>query len=208
VVSNPENLFFVISLNSKEYPFEKIGFFDGKATLPFINAGSRSMLGTFITEHEKVLSDGLFGGIMSLRWPFLDVEKNKPKAKLSGTKKIDGRKMYVLEFTSGSNDFSIRLYFDGETFNHVRSEYRREVVPRQGTFGQANQQASAVVMLTEHFSDFKSVDGYTLPHAYRVNFLSNSNTASNENIWRVNVAEYRLNQKLTDDFFTFSPASK
>ena len=105
----------------------------------------------------------------------------------------------------GSSDFSIRLYFDSETFQHVRSEYRREVVPKQGTFGQPNQQGSAVLTLTENFSDFKSVDGYTLPHAYRVNFLSNSNTSSNENIWRIEVAEYRLNQKLLPDFFTFTP---
>ncbi len=206
VVSNLENLFFVISLNSKEYPFERVGFFNGKVNLPYINAGTRSMLGLFIAEHEKILSDGIFGGSMSLRWAFWD-EKRKPQVKLSGTKKINDRKVYVLNYMpsgGGSSEFSVRLYFDSESFNHVRSDYRREVLRGQGVFGQANQTANAVLQLTEDFSDFKTIDGLTLPHSYQVSFLSNSNTTSNENIWRINVGEYRLNQKLTPDFFTFS----
>jgi len=167
VVSNAKNLFFVISLNSKEYPFEKIGYFDGKASLPFINAGNRSFLGIFVAEHEKILSEGLFGGSMSLRWPFFDAEK-KPRIKASGTKKIDGRKMYVIDYVpsaGGSSEFTIKLYFDAETFSHVRSEYRREVTRGEGTFGQANQRANAVLNLTEEFSDFKAVEGLTLPHS-------------------------------------------
>lgn len=208
VVSNPENLFWVISLNSKEYPFEKIGYFDGKSSLPFISAGNRSLLGTFISEHEKVLSEGLFGGIMSMRWPLLAVDKRQPKLKTSGTKKIDGRKAHVLQYSpssGGSSEFTIRLYFDSETFNHIRSEYRREVVRGQGIFGQPNQQANALLLLVEDFSDFRTIDGLTLPHSYKVDFLSNSNTSSNQYIWGIKVTDYYFNQKLTPDFFTFSP---
>ncbi|MFM9903336.1 MAG: hypothetical protein ACKVQJ_02060 [Pyrinomonadaceae bacterium] len=205
VVSDPENLFFVISLNSKEYPFEKIGYFGGKANLPFISAGRRSLLGLFINENERILSDGLFGGSMSLHWALLDPETRKAKLKSAGMKKIDGKKLYALDyFTSngGSTDFTIRLFFD-EKFNHVRSEYRREVVQKEGTFGQANLRASAVILLTEEFSDFRSVDGITLPYAYKVDFSSNSNSSSNENIWRIKVEQYYYNQKLAPDFFTF-----
>lgn len=206
VVSNTENLFFVISLNSKEYPYEKVGFFSGKASLPYINAGTRSLLGLFIAEHEKILSDGLFNGSMSLRWALLDVEKRKAKIKAAGTKKIGDRKAYVLDYfpaSGGSNEFTIRLFFDSETFHHVRSEYRREVIRGQGVFGQANQQANAVLLFTEDFSDFKTIDGITLPHSYKVDFVSNSNTSANENIWRIRVDQYYFNQKLAPDFFTF-----
>jgi len=207
VVSDAENLFFVISLNSKEYPFEKIGYFDGKASLPYISAGMRSMLGVFINEHEKILADGLFSGIISLRWALLDPQKRKAKFKSAGRKKIDGKKLYALDyFTSsgGSNEFTIRLFFD-EAFNHVRSEYRREIIRGQGTFGAANQQANALLVLTEDFSDFKTVDGITLPYSYRVDFISNSNSTVNENIWGVKVSQYYFNQKLAPDFFTFDP---
>jgi len=205
VVSDPKNLFFVITLNSREYPFEKIGYFNGKANLPFIAPGARSLLGLFIAEHEKILSEGLFGGSMSLRWPFFAAEK-KLWIKASGTKKIDGRKMLAIEYvpsSGASNEFRIKLFFDADTFNHVRSEYHREVVSGRVIFGQANQHANAVLTLTEEFSDFKTIDGFTLPHAYKVIFLSNSNTSANENRWGINVAEYRVNQKLLPDFFTF-----
>lgn len=206
VVSNPTNLFFVISLNSREYPFEKVGYFEGKMSLPFINAGNRSLLGVFLNEHEKLLSDGLFGGSMSMRWALLNTAKTNPRIKSAGTKKIDGRKMYVLDYLPaglGSSDFTVRLFLDAETFNHVRSEYRREVVRGQGTFGQANQQANAMITLTEDFGDHKAVDGLTLPHTYRVKFSSNSNSTNNENIWGISVGEYYFNQKLQPDFFTF-----
>ncbi len=36
-VSEVNNLFFVSSFNSKEYPYEKIGFFKGKMDLPYVN---------------------------------------------------------------------------------------------------------------------------------------------------------------------------
>lgn len=205
VVSNPENLFFVISLNSREYPFEKIGYFNGKASLPYITSGARSLLGLFINEHGKILSDGLFSGSMSLRWALMDPEKRKAKFKSAGTKKIDGKRVYALDYfpsSGGSNEFTIRLFFD-EAFNHVRSEYRREIIRGQGTFGAANQQANALLVLTEDFSDFKTVDGITLPYSYRVDFISNSNSTVNENIWGIKVSRYYFNQQLAPDFFTF-----
>jgi hypothetical protein len=206
VVSDLDNLFFVISLNSKEYPFEKVGYFNGKTSLPFIAAGNRSMLGLFINEHEKVLSEGLFGGTMSLRWALADTDKRKTTMKSGGTKKVAEQKAYVLDYYPagiGSGDFKIRLFFDVETFRHIRSEYRREVVRGQGAFGQQSQQGNAVVQLTEDFADYRTIDGLTLPHSYKVTFASNSNTTSNENIWRINVAQYYFNQKLATDFFTF-----
>ncbi len=205
VVSNPANLFFVISLNSKEYPFEKVGYFDGKINLPFISAGQRSLLGVFLNEHGKVLSEGLFGGSMSLRWVMLAPEQRRARLKAAGVKKIEGNKLYALDYSpsgGGSDEFKIRLFFD-EKFNHVRSEYKREIQRGQGTFGQQNQQGNARIELTETFADFRTVDGLTLPYSYRVSFLSNSNTSVNENIWGIKVSQYYINQQLQPDFFTF-----
>jgi len=208
VVSDPANFFFVLSLNSKEYPFEKIGFFDGKQNLPFVSAGKRSLLGTFISEHDKILAGGLFGGNMSLRWALFNVESLKARVSSAGTKTIDGRKAHVLNyFPAGGNstEFTIKLYFDAETFHHLRSEYRREIPAKAPTFGAANQIASSNLTLTENFSDFKSVDNLTLPFSYRVDFLSNSNAAVYESSWGIKVEQYSFNQKLTPDFFTFDP---
>jgi hypothetical protein len=117
VVSDANNLFFVISLNSKEYPFEKVGYFNGKTSLPFIAAGSRSLLGVFINEHEKLLSEGLFGGTMSLRWALADKERRNTTMKTGGTKKLAEQKAHVVDYYPagiGSGDFKIRLFFDAE----------------------------------------------------------------------------------------------
>ncbi len=206
VVSDPNNLFFIISLNSKEYPFEKIGYFNGSPSLPFSTAGNRSLLGSFLSEHQKILSEGLYGGVASLRWPMWDFEKRKPRLTGGGTKKIDGRKLYMLDYvpsSGGSSEFSIKIYFDAENFNHVRTEYRYEVKPSDATFGQQNRRASAVAILTETFSDFKPVEGVVLPHYHRAELSNNGNSGAYQNIWGVKVAEYRVNQKLAPDFFTF-----
>ena len=206
IVSDPGNLFFVMSFNSKEYPFEKIGYFDGKLSLPFTTAGGRSLLATFIAEHEKMLSDGLIGGLLSLRWPLLDIEKRKPKINGGGTKKVNDRKAYVLEYApsgGGSKEFTIKLYFDAETFNHIRSEYRYEVESKDGTFGQQNRRASGFISLTEDFSDFRVVEGLMLPHYQRLDYMTNGNSGTYQNIWGVKVSEYRVNQPLQSDFFTF-----
>ncbi|CAN5259618.1 hypothetical protein BH20ACI2_BH20ACI2_14890 [soil metagenome] len=206
VVSDAHNLYFAMSLNSREYPFEKIGAFGNKTSLPFINSGSRSLLGSFLNEHPKILSDSLFCGAMSLRWIVDVAEKRKIKMRSGGVKKVDGRPMHVLDVlstTSGAEDFKIRLFFDADNFRHIRSEYRRTVQSGRIIFGQQNQISDSRLDLTEEFSDFKGVDGLTLPHVYKVTFSSNSNSAVYESSWRIKVATYYLNQKLAPDFFTF-----
>ena len=206
VVSNPNNLFFIISLNSKEYPFEKIGYFDGKTSLPFSTAGARSLLGAFLSDHQMMLSEGLFGGVMSMRWPLWDIQKSRPKLGGGGTKKVNDRKAYVIDYnpsSGGSPEFTIKLYFDAENFNHIRTEYRYEVQPTDATFGQQNRRASGVAILSETFSDFKTVEGITLPHMMKAELSNNGTSGMYKNIWGVKVVEYRLNQPLAPDFFTF-----
>lgn len=205
VVSDRGNLMFAISLNSKDYPYDKIGYFNEKVSLPFVTSGQRSLLGTFINEHPRILSEGLFGGVMSLRWPFAG-ENGKQKIKSLGIKKVDGRKLYVLSYQAdggGLDEFTIKLFFDTDTFAHVRSEYHREFSPSQPRFGQANQLSNSEITLTETFSDFKTVDGLTLPYTYSVEFSSNANTSTLKTTWGIRVAEYYVNQKLAPDFFTF-----
>ena len=206
VVSEPNNLLFAMSFNSNDYPFEKIGYFSTKINIPFVNSGRRSLLGAFLMEHSNILSDGLFIGTMSARWPLAVLETKRSKIRSLGTKKVDGVEAYVLEYIpakGGSDEFSIKLYFDASNFNHIRTEYRREVRAGKITFGQQNQIASSNLMLTEHFSDFKKVEGLNLPHAYRVNFVSNSGSNVYENIWGIRVAQYRFNQTFEPDFFAF-----
>ncbi len=206
VVSDPANLFFVMSLNSKEYPFEKVGHFKGKPSLPFSIAGERSLLGTYLSNHASILDEGLFSGVLSLRWPLLDTGKTKPRLTGGGTRKVGDKKFYSIDYVpsgGGSSEFTIRLFFDPDTFDHVRTEYRYEVQPTDATFGQQNRRASAIATLVETFSEFKAVDGLRLPHYHRIEIASNGNSGAYKNSWGIRVAEFRLNQALADDFFTF-----
>lgn len=205
VISDPDNLYFLMSLNSKEYPFEKVGMFRDKVSLPFVTSGNRSTLGAFLAEHKRVLSDSLFCGSMSLRWVTNVATNTKLKLASAGMKKINDRQAYAIDVLMGasSSEFKVRLFFDAETFHHVRTEYKREVPVRQITFGRQNEITDARVDLTEEFSDFKDVDGLMLPYDYKATLVSNSGSQTFTNSWGIKVVNYYLNQKLSDDFFTF-----
>ena len=206
IVSEGTNLYFIASFASKEYPFEKIGYFNDKMSLPFVTSGARSPLGAFIADHEKVLSDGVMTGSMSNTWILINWQKDKATIRSGGTKKIDGRKAYVLDYFpkgGGSGEFTIKMFFDAENFRHIRSEYRHEISPKQDTFGQLGRQGGLKMRLTENFADFKDADGLMLPHSYTLNYQTDSNSGTFEYIWGVAVTQYMFNRKLEDNFFTF-----
>jgi hypothetical protein len=205
-VSDANNLFFVSSFNSQEYPFEKIGFFNGKANLPFVSSGTRSPLGAFIADHNKILSDGLLTGSISGTWTLLKLDDQKAMFKSAGTKKVDGRETYVMSYFSkgvGSSEFTVKLFFDSQNFRHVRTEYRRTVSPKEDTFGVLGRQGGLKISLIEDFGDFKNAGSLTLPHTYKIHYTTDSNSGTYEYIWGFKVSQYLFNQKLDPNFFTF-----
>lgn len=214
IVSNDSNLLFISSFLAEHYPFEKIGYFDGKINVPFVNPGVRSPLGDFLSEHPSVLESGLFLGSMSLKWSLLDENVKKGKIILGGTKKVNGQKTYVIDYfpRGNSQEFKIRLFFDPETFQHVRSEYEDEFsgkTPQMpgrsaeswGEFGQVNGYR---IRLTETFSDFKTYEGVTLPTTTKVNYLGSSVKGTWEYDWAFKVNDVKFNQTLKEDFFKFN----
>jgi hypothetical protein len=208
LVSDRGNLMFILSFNSKDYPFEKIGYFGSEVNIPFATAGRRSLLGSFLMEHTSVVEHGLFSGPMSLRWVLTDPESRKAKLR-AGTSKTDRGEAYTLDYSApkmGASEFKIKLYFDAKTFEHIRTEYKREIPAGRIVFGQQNQISGSTLSLTEDFSDYKSANGLNLPYSYRVKFTSNSGASVVENSWGIKVVEFRVDQPLTSDFFSFAPA--
>ena len=207
VISDPNNLYFLMSLNSREYPFEKIGVFRNDISLPFISPGQRSLLGAFLADNPKILSEDLFGGSLSLRWVNRIADNStKLKMKVTGKKKINGQEVHIVEVSVPGIDpskFRARLFFDTATFRHVRSEYHREVEIGRIVVRQQNELQNAVADLVEDFSDFKEVSGWTLPHRYKITFTSNSGNQIYETSWGFKVANFYFDQKLAPDFFTF-----
>jgi len=205
VVSDPDNLYFLMSLNSHDYPYEKVGAFGSKVELPFTMAGNqRSLLGAFLREHNKVLTSNLFCGSMLLRW-ITGLDSNKDVTfKTSGKRKLDGRDVYAVDAIIkgyGSDDFSVKLFFDAEKYYHVRTEYKREVSSGNVVMGQQNNQQSFRMNLTEEFDDFREDAGFTLPHSYKVSFVGNTMTTVTS--WAIKVSMFSPNQQLAPGFFTF-----
>lgn len=209
IVSQGGDLLFLASFASQEYPFEKIGFFRKDISLPHVTAGTRSPLGAFLADHPTMLRHGIFGGSLSRSWPFYSGNKLEGRIESSGTKKIDGKKVYGVDYfpSTNSSEFSVKLYFDAETFGHVRSEYRHVIAPQQDPFGTLGRQTGLKQTVIETFSDFKTVEGMTLPHTYKISYLTDSNSGVYEYDWGINISTFYFNQKLEPDFFTFEAKS-
>jgi hypothetical protein len=212
IVSDALNLMLISSFAAESYPFEKIGLFDSKINIPFVNSAIRSPLGDFLYEHPSILKSGLFSGSMSLQWSLLEENSKRGKINLSGTKKIDGKKLYVVDYyPPGSSDaFKIKLYFDTETFQHVRSEYKEEYAgkevpfsgrnPNNTTLGQIN---GYTMQLIETFGDYKTFEDITLPTRYKVQYMGTSSKGTFEYDWVFKLNEVKFNQPLKENFFTF-----
>lgn len=202
LVSDSENLWFNAKLNSNEYPHEKIGYFSGKISQPWVTAGTRSPLGAYLADHPKIIEDGLLMGTISALWA---LESPKGRIQYDGKKKIDGKESYVLAYfpKNGGSEFSIKLFFDAQNFQHLRTEYRRSISQKDQAFKTMGTRGGAYYVMNEYFSEYKDESGLTLPHNYKITYLTNTDAGTAEYAWTLAIGEYHFNQKLAPDFFTF-----
>ncbi len=161
-----------------------------KVDVAHISPGIRSQLGTTLWNHfPRLAQEGLYGGVLSTDWALLDLEKRRAKVRYRGLKKFEGRQLHELEYRPKKRvEYRIRLYFEPETYRHLASSYRltipagmgRGLVNIQGgAFGAGDGPADKTrINLTETFSEFKEVDGLTLPHHYKITLNSAAGTGS------------------------------
>ena len=71
------------------------------------------------------MKEGLLGGVFSTGWPLLNL-KDKPVTLAYREATLDGRRLHEIDYhpKQGFGDMKIKLYFDMETYRHVRTEYR------------------------------------------------------------------------------------
>lgn len=204
-LSENNKLYFGTKFNSVDYPFEEIVSDGNKSNIAFIRPGIRSALGTFLTSQSSIIDEGLFGGTLTTAWSLFDLQAHKAKLVSNGKKKINGRDTYVFDYhLNRTSNLSISLYFDAETFQHVRTEYRQRVPPplsRKPT--ESLSQIETNYKLTEDFSEFKTVNGLNLPHVYQVSLLIDSESTK-ELIWKFNFSDFKFNQKIDDKSFVIN----
>lgn len=204
IVSSGAKLRFGMQFRMPEYPGEDVAFDGNKAAAGFLPQGRRSALSLFLTQEPMPLKEGLIGGVLSTAWPFLRMEQSQPKLEYRGLKKIDGRQLHELGYRprKGSTDLKTLLYFDPVTFHHVRTRYQYEIAATIATREAPSSNPESYVTLTEDFDDFRTVEGLTLPHKYRLQHSSEGRGATTLQDWTVIFNSIKHNDKLDDQLFT------
>jgi len=188
---------------------EKMAFaFDGnKTTVTQFRPGRHTPLEQFFAEYSDLIKEGLIGGTLSESWALLSSQEKNPKLEYAGLKKIDNQQLHALKYSLRKNpDLKITLYFDAETFRHVRTEYDRTIYTTEqqripggpGRLPSAGNERQATQRLTarETFADFKPEGGLNLPHDYKFELSVQSQTRPMLIDWAFNLTDFKFNLPL------------
>jgi hypothetical protein len=147
--------------------------FDGERTgfATATSSNTRSVFAQFVSSHDYIVKEGLLGGELSTAWALQNLDSTHAKLESIGRRKIDGRELIGLQYFSKSgSDMQIRLYFDPDTFQHVMTEYTLEFAQGLGHDVSDIRHFQNRYSIEERFSDFKVIDGLTLPTNYRLRY--------------------------------------
>jgi hypothetical protein len=133
---------------------------------------SRSDFGEFLKGQDAVVMEGLLGGVLTTNWPLLNVEERKARLDYKGLKDVDGRRLHLIRYRpKKGTDLDVSLYFDPETFHHVMTVYKMSIQPGLASSDRGSSQLQDTrYKIEERFSDFKTVDGISLPTNYDLRF--------------------------------------
>ena len=205
IASEGTKFFFGINLESTTNRFaDELYTFDGNASsvgLP--RQGNRSALGLFVQSNKMTIEQGLLGGTLSTAWVIANISENKGKLSFDGLKKVDGKEAYVLGYSKkGGGDVDVSLYFDKDTFRHIRTEYKRMSSAGIGLRPEDSTKYDETrFKLVEEFGDFRAESGLTLPHTYRIVYSTSGQRGTTEIEWKFTLNEFSANQKLEPTTF-------
>ena len=210
IASNGDKVLLNATFRSADYPFERIGFDGERVSVRAIRPNVRSPLSNFFLSHETVFREGLIGGVLSTAWPLLRLEERKPKLSYAGSGEVAGRPAHKLRYAPRKgSDLKVVLFFDAETFRHVRTEYERTVpAPIGATPAESVSQRETRYRLVEVFSDFKTEGGLTLPRSYSVGFTVFSTGTPVEVTWKFDLTRVGLDQPIDPRVFVADTVEK
>jgi hypothetical protein len=182
-VSEQRKSNFVMRFGSGDWRGEQF-IFDGEKT-SFAAATSshlRSEFAQFVNNQDFIVREGLLGGELSTAWALENLDSNRVKLEYIGLKKVDGRELHGIDYSSKANgDMTVKLYFDPESYHHVKTIYSVVITPSgvgHGVTTSASQQEIRYT-IEERFSDFQTDNGITLPRHYDLQYtqeLQNGST--------------------------------
>jgi hypothetical protein len=202
LASAGEKNFLGMNLNAVDYPSEKFSFDGKKAKVGYVRSGIRSILGNFVISNNQLLEESLLGGTLSTSWALLNLTAKKGKITSEGIRKIDGKEVYALRYLPRTSDVKITLYFNKDTFRHIRTEYSRVSSAGIGTTPEESSRMSETrIKVVEEFSNFKDEKGLMLPHGYRILYSTTGQNGTTEIEWAFNFTEFSFNQTFDEKTF-------
>ena len=229
LLSAGQNLGIVMRYGALEYPGEHFAFNGDEVTVANISPGQRSPLADFLYRYHGLMKEGFLGGVLSLNWPLLDIENRQPTLKGKRVR-VEGRELYQIEYSPQRymNGVRIKLFFEPDTFRHVRTEYRVIVHGEQAliagktyTVGAANtitrsagildEVRDSVYVLVEKFADFKEIEfkevksneaiKVTLPRNYSISYSVEGEGSTFLARWNIEADRWIQNGKIDSSFF-------
>lgn len=208
-----------MKFDTSGYPYEFLRF-DGKdLNVSQFRPGSRTCLGQFFVAHSEVFGEGLVGGALTESWPLLNVPEKNPKLEYSGLKKVGDKQLHALKYTPRKgSDLKITLFFEPETFRHVRTEYARVIHSNEqrrigsapGQLPSVSSQSAPAARIEAHedFSDFKEEAGLNLPHTYKFHLSIQSEIKPAIVDWTFSLSDFTFNAPLDPAAFTLGHDQK
>ena len=205
VIASTENKVVLgMKFDAPNYPGERFGFDGKKFTVGYIQPGVRSQIGEFAKANGEIFREGLIGGTLTSAWPLLDLAERKAKVEYAGTDKVNDRLAHKLKyFPAKGSDLRITLYFDAETFQHVRTQYDRVIGAKLGTGGSESsaRQQETRFRIVEDFGDYKEEGKLKLPHSYKLQLEINKTAGGSLDRWEMVLDQFAFDQEIDDRMF-------
>jgi hypothetical protein len=192
-----------MTLNAADYASERFTYDGNRSKVGLAFLMKRSALGNYVTANGSMLEHGLLGGSLSTSWAMLRLADGKAKLSGGGLKKIDGKEAYAVGYSvKGGSDVDITLFFDKETFRHVRTEYKSVLSAGIGTNpNQSSGFDETRYKLVEDYSDFRDEGGLMMPHNYKITYTETGQGGTVELQWAMTLSSFTPNPKLEANTF-------
>lgn len=202
LASEGEKNLIGMKFNNADYPFEMMGYDGNNFSAKQIRPGVRSVLGDFLRMHENIFKGGIMGGALSQSWFLLNFDEKKGRVNYEGIVTGD-KKFHKISYSPKKrSDLDIKFFFDAETFQHTKTEYKRTLSSSIGNgVDNSARQSETRYTLIEEFSDFKSEQKLTLPHNYRLflEIISGNGTVAYE--WKMELKNFIFNEPIEPNQF-------
>jgi hypothetical protein len=202
-LSEGRKLRMSILFNRSDYPAEEVSFDGNEVDVSQMSPGRRSPLGEFLYQYDEIVTEGLFGGVLSTGWSLLGVDERKPKLKYEGLKKVDDVEYHALRYRPRKrSDVEIRVYFDPQTYQHLMTIYKLRIEPFGGrTMDERALQAVVRYDVRESFAEFKEVGGLTLPSEWIVDYTREVGTNIDMLRWTMNFVAIENDSEVNPSYF-------